>query len=91
MFEKAKPMEPGCLAWAFSLSYGVWRQVVVIKYVGSDLPFRSISSVEDFWLISEPMPWEPAWEPYWPTDRLIRIDDPDIQKQIESEREKEHA
>jgi hypothetical protein len=85
----AKPLEPGCLAMSRARhSMGVI--VTVIKYMGIDPPnpnwgLEATTYKHGWWLLDQKVSWSKNEEPYLPTQLLMRIDDPGIQKEIEYE------
>lgn len=87
---RAKPIEAGCLALivdADSEAFGRMTQVI-----GKNPNHQLDPGGEGYWYIDlprEPLDGQPAPDGYWSADnnQLLRIDDPDIQNQIESEKE----
>ena len=79
---RAKPIEAGCLALVISSEdepAWLWQTVEVLLKGGPDFRYK------DYWRIDVPTESCPC---YCREDCLMRRDDPDNQKQIESEREK---
>lgn len=83
--DKAKPIEPGCLALILDGCEftGQIRTAVSKEY--------SSSSKAWGWRMDPPLSRPGVFEMGIIEEGLMRIDDPDIQKQIETEREKEHG
>ena len=87
----AKKIEPGCLALAISKT-NPCRVVTVIEFVGVIPHCRC----NDLWRVDQMMPWTSRitgdiYEPYWQERSLIRLDDDDLQREIEQEREMAHG
>ena len=83
MYEKAKPIEQGCLA-LFTAPVSTSGQIVAVgHYIGDR---------EKLWALETPLINEYSEKFYdCPEKYLLRIDGPDIQKEIESERELEYG
>ena len=81
--DKARPIEPGCLA--ILLRYvPEWARAVnnPIQIIDKDLNFFN------HWVLDIENVVEPGKHVHTHERNLIRVDDPGLQKQIEAEREK---
>ena len=93
--ESAKPIEPGCRALIIGSTYGNDGEVTVVCYIGK---MPRVASIDGKLLkFGKGIYWEvdrllntkdkKKYSPHIPEHKLIRIDDPDLQKQIEAEEE----
>jgi len=85
--ESAKPIEAGCRAMSIA-DYSFGMIVGVVKHLGNTAPCECETTYQDWWLLDTPVPWSMNNKPYLPEKNLIRIDDPDIQDQLEEESRK---
>lgn len=84
--ESAKPIEEGCRALIIKSKCGnEWKEVDVVKYLGKVPMFGG----DDRWELKQQIKTRSGYATN--THRgswMVRIDDDDIQKQIEAEQEK---
>lgn len=95
MIEKAKPIEPGCRALIINSSYGNTGEVTALRLVRGDGNRTTLSDGMCIVLKLDIVYWEvdrllntskyKNHCPYISEVKLIRLDDPDIQKEIEAE------
>ena len=81
--ESAKPIEPGCMALVLRMHpswAGFIPSIVQVK--------DRCLAVPNNWYLDIKHPLDPMMGVHTHENTLVRIDDPDLQKQIESEREK---
>ena len=89
---RAKQIEAGCRALIVGGSYGASGEVTVIRFIG-DIDRMTLNGVvtifpnSKYWEVDRKLNTSEQKNvcPYMPEKKLIRIDDPDIQSQIESE------
>lgn len=94
-FESAKPLEPGCLCMVI----GILATTHQWCYVGERVPptaypFSKKPENKEVWETDRAFSWHVKGEGLrdvcmCPACYLIRIDDPDLQKEISAEQEKE--
>ncbi len=85
--DKAKPIEPGCLALTYNclVSQNNGKIVKILRYIGDDFSFAK-SARKDRWEID--LIIIDTWggkNTSISVNKLLRIDDPSIQSQIEEE------
>ena len=85
--KRAKPIEAGCKAMTLPIMKDAWLEVTPIRFIGEDADFQD--GDKDLWIIDKEITWYrdsvPEKSFTCPASGMIRIDDDEIQSQIESE------